>query len=138
MRTRRGKGSNPMVWIPGLALSLFCATGFATHLGWFPTPTGLGDRPAARTLRAPPHEPARPANRVTQAVGSVLPAVPCTECGVIELAGLVGRTGDPDGSGALWPGATRGLNAEARTPGYDRVQVLIAWHLCARAGGGCN
>jgi len=138
MRSRLGKGSDPLVWIPGLALSVFCATGLATHLGWIPTPIGLGDRPAVRPLRAPPQELPRPAIPVTQAASIALPTVPCTECGVMELAALIGRTGEPDGAGAFWPGNTRGANAEALTSGYDSFGVLIAWHVCARAGGGCD
>jgi hypothetical protein len=60
MRTRAGRDFDLLVWIPGFVLSLFCATGLATHLGWIPGPIGLSDRPAVRTAQ-PPHKPNRPA-----------------------------------------------------------------------------
>jgi hypothetical protein len=139
MRVRFGKASDLLVWIPGLALGLFCATGVATHLGWIPTSIGLGDRPAVRTLRAPPHRRTGPAMPVAHAVRIDLPSVLCTECGVKGLRKPTGTMGTRDGAvGTFWLGQARAATAEALTPGKDRLAALIAWHVCARTGSGCD
>ena len=134
--TQAGGGLNLLVWIPGLALTLFCATGLAKHLGWLSTPIGHGDPPAPTQLRAALQESVGLAMRMPQAVSIGLLPLPCTDCLVIESAEYIGRPASRAEGPELWLGQKRATATFAREG--DSLAVLIAWHACARSGGRCQ
>jgi hypothetical protein len=65
MTTQSYEPSHPLVWIAGIATSLFCAAGFAAFTGWFQTAITTVDTPA-------------------DVVSSTRTGAMCAECGVIE------------------------------------------------------
>jgi len=138
VRVRFGRSSGLLGWIPGLALGLFCATGVATHLGWIPTPTGLGDIPAVSSVRAAPHQRTGPAIPAAHAARVGLLRMLCTDCGGMGPSKSSCTTGKRDSvAGAFWLGQARAADAAGLTR-KDRLAVLIAWHVCARTGSGCD
>ena len=63
METNIRKFPNMMVWIAGIAITLFCVAGIAAIMGWLPTSTGrtaegsalaIPDKPQAAPSRAAP------------------------------------------------------------------------------------
>lgn len=139
MRVRFGKASNLLVWGPWLALGLLCAAGVATLLRWIPTPTGLGDRPAVRTQRAPPPQSTGPAISAAHAIEIGPAGMLCSPCRVTRQGGPIDGSarGKPDSADA-WFGHGRAVNAEAVTSGKAGLAALIAWHVCVRTERGCE
>jgi hypothetical protein len=138
VRKRVGNASARLVWIPLVTLSLFCATGLASHLGWIPNPIGLGDRPAARVARTSLHEPAPATIRTAQAISMGLPAVSCPECEVTRPIGLLGGLGESGVAAAVGLYDIGAAPPQPRTSGDDRHAQFIAWHVCVRSEVACD
>lgn len=115
------KSPHLLIWIAGIAVTLFCALGIAAIMGWVPTSMGKADvvteaakpanaarnsgsSPAAKTpARAAP--PAAPAVVATQAPA----AAKCIDCGVIESTREITTKGEGSGVGAVGGAVVGGL-----------------------------
>ena len=146
-----GKFPQAVIWIAGIALTLFCAVGIAAVMGWIPNSMGgIGDKtaleqqsantqPSANT--APASAPkarraaAAPAAPVVQAAPVVLPAptrtaaiASCAECGVVESVREVAEKGKGTGLGAVGGAVVGGLlgNQVGGGRGQDAMTVVGA------------
>jgi outer membrane lipoprotein SlyB len=115
-----GKFPQAVIWIAGIALTLFCAVGIAAIMGWIPNSLGnAGDKaaiavppasvvpPAAAKAHAAENGPAAPKTHVVPAAVASAPlaaSAPCAECGVIESV----REIDTQGKGGSGVGAVGG------------------------------
>jgi outer membrane lipoprotein SlyB len=114
-----GKFPQAIVWVAGIALTLFCAVGIAAVMGWIPNSMGgSGDKaaveqqaanavqapaPTARAAASNPAEEAHAAPARTAAVAA------CAECGVVESVREVEAKGLGSGLGAVGGGVLGGL-----------------------------
>ncbi len=115
-----GKFPQTVIWIAGIALTLFCAVGIAAVMGWLPNSMGgIGDKAALeqkpansvpatapKTHRAVPSHPAPVAR---SAPVREMAAATCAECGVIESVREVDTKGAGSGLGAVGGGVIGGL-----------------------------
>jgi outer membrane lipoprotein SlyB len=127
--------AHPIMWIAGIAVTLFCAVGIAAIMGWIPTSGGTVAEKAAltqpeKTQPAPvPHAsvakpkpaPSRtpPPPPVAAAPVSVAPPVQvasnvparaiCADCGVVESARVVETRGEGSGIGVVGGAVVGGL-----------------------------
>ena len=124
-----GKFPQALIWIAGIALTLFCGAGIGALMGWIPNAMdGPGDRAAMdqRMKNTVPYAlsvtlSATAAHRA--AVARAAPAKPaaaasCAECGVIESVREVKSKGNSSGIGAAG-GAVAGRLA-GNQAGADR------------------
>src|SRR5256885_851710 len=105
METSTNKSSNPMLWIAGIAITLFCAAGVGAIMGWIPTSFGSSasstalETPKARDANVAavkPHAAAEPKAPVH--VANAAPAKKiCAECGVIESTHEIDTKGEGSG-----------------------------------------
>src|SRR5665647_265339 len=109
-----GKFPQAIIWIAGIALTLFCAVGIAAVMGWIPNSIGsAGDKPAIdqRSVNTAPRlEPKAHSAAASRSVAAVSePAVParvaahvtCAGCGVIESVRAIEAKGPGSGLGAV-------------------------------------
>ena len=118
-----GKFPQALIWIAGIALTLFCVVGIAAVMGWIPNSMGGASDKVAAVLQpsnavAPPvakeHRASAP---VVHAAAPVLAPAPvrevaaarCAECGVIESVREVDTKGSGSGVGAVGGGVLGGL-----------------------------
>jgi outer membrane lipoprotein SlyB len=123
-----GKFPQAVIWIAGIALTLFCAVGIAALMGWIPSSMGgLSDKAALGQQSAntvPPVAPIAPraAAAYPAPVEHIAPArvehnrparvatvATCAECGVIESVREVDAKGKGSGLGAVGGGVVGGL-----------------------------
>ena len=129
-----GKFPQAVIWIAGIAVTLFSAVGIAALMGWLPNSTGrASDTGAVAQYSANTVPPAAPvANRAVAprpaAVEHVAPAreermarvehiaparvaavATCAECGVIESVREIDAKGTGSGLGAVGGGVVGGL-----------------------------
>ena len=142
-----GKFPQAVIWIAGVALTLFCGVGIAALMGWIPNSMGgssdkaaLGQQsvntapPAAsiahRAAAAHPAPVARVApTRVEHiAPAQVVAAATCAECGVIESVREVNAKGQGSGLGAIGGAVVGGLlgNQVGAGRGKDAMTVIGA------------
>jgi outer membrane lipoprotein SlyB len=140
-----GKFPQAIVWIAGIALTLFCAVGIAAVMGWIPNSLGGSGDKAAIELQsantAPPAAAKAPAAAKSHvasvakarppAVEQVLPvrvaaAAKCAECGVIESVREIDAKGAGSGLGAVGGGVLGGLlgNQVGGGRGQDVMTVV--------------
>ena len=135
-----GKFPQAVIWIAGIALTLFCAVGIAAVMGWIPNSLGGSGDPAAvqlqsantpapaaakaRTARAAPARPAA----VEQAAPVPVAAAACAQCGVIESVREVTAKGQGSGVGAVGGAVVGGLlgNQVGGGRGQDVMTVVGA------------
>lgn len=136
-----------IVWIAGIALTLFCAVGIAALMGWIPDSLGGSSDKSALARQsantAPPAiaKPSPAAKSHTAsvakshppAVEQVLPvrvaaAAKCAECGVIESVREIDAKGAGSGLGAVGGGVLGGLlgNQTGGGRGKDVMTVVGA------------
>jgi outer membrane lipoprotein SlyB len=121
METKLSTKPHPVMWVAGIAVTLFSLVGIAAMMGWIPTSMGHRDDAAVAKVEAPqqatsparPHAnpPAAPKAHVAPAappaqVASAVPVAPiikatCAECGVIESVRAVDKKGEGSGIGAV-------------------------------------
>ena len=117
MTTLTNKLPNSMMWIAGIAVTLFCATGIAAIMGWLPTSIGrTGDvatavavtpaTPVAVKPTAPVAKPHTATNPIPKANSAV---AQCPECGLIESTREVSTAGEGTGIGAVGGAVIGGL-----------------------------
>ena len=128
-----------VIWIAGIALTLFCAVGIAALMGWIPDSMGssadktvLGQQnvvaaPAAvpKVHRAAPAQPAAVAH-VAPAPAYTAAIATCAECGVIESVREIDAKGQGSGLGAVGGGVLGGLlgNQVGGGRGQDVMTVI--------------
>ena len=134
-----GKFPQALIWIAGIALTLFCAVGIAALMGWIPDSMGGGsdkavvDQQSANTapraapktrMAAEPH--AAPKERTAPAKVAAVPA--CADCGVIESVREVDAKGKGSGLGAVGGAVVGGLlgNQVGAGRGKDAMTVVGA------------
>lgn len=134
---------NAMIWIAGIAITVFCATGVAALMGWLPGSLGHpADVTAAAAsqkavqLPAVAAKPAAP--KIASASGvqsapvkvanSAATAVKCAECGVIESMREVESRGTGSGLGAVGGAVVGGVlgNQVGKGHGTDVATVVGA------------
>lgn len=121
METQANKVPHSMMWIAGIAITLFCAAGIAAIMGWIPTSmgrsgdvvvpaavsdakTGTGKPVAPKSHTATSTAPARVASAAPVAQAAPQPVAPramCMDCGVIESSREVDVKGATTGLGAV-------------------------------------
>jgi outer membrane lipoprotein SlyB len=132
-----GRFPQAVVWIAGVALTLFCGVGIAALMGWIPNSLGgaadktvLAQAPASAVPALAPKAP-RVAASHPAAVAQVAPArlaarASCAECGVIESVRQIEAKGSGSGLGAVGGGVLGGLlgNQIGAGRGQDVMTVV--------------
>jgi len=130
-----GKFPQAIVWIAGIALTLFCAVGIAAVMGWIPNSMGgTGDKSVVGQQAASAVAPAVPkavpkkhrAVATHPAPAYVAAVASCAECGVIESVREVDTKGAGSGIGAVGGGVIGGLlgNQVGAGRGKDVMTVV--------------
>lgn len=144
-----GKFPQAIIWIAGIALTLFCGVGIAALMGWIPNSMGgPSDKAAVGQLSANTVSPAAP-NAQTAATSAAAisaaatsPPAPvadrgpvqtatsasCAECGVIESVREVNAKGKGSGLGAIGGAVVGGVlgNQVGAGRGKDVMTVVGA------------
>ena len=133
-----GNFPQALIWIAGIALTLFCVVGIGAVMGWIPSSMGgAGDKAAmqpqslnipaagAATAAAKEARPAAPA-ALHPAPAHVAAIASCAECGVIESVREVDAKGKGSGLGAVGGGVLGGLlgNQVGGGRGQDVMTVV--------------
>ena len=134
-----GKSPQAVIWIAGIALTLFCAVGIAAVMGWIPNSMGGPDDkapmalPSANTPAAAKPRTARaPSPRAAEAVHTaplqVAAVAKCTDCGVIESVREVEKAGQGTGLGVVGGAVVGGVlgNQVGGGTGKDVMTVVGA------------
>jgi outer membrane lipoprotein SlyB len=142
-----GRFPQAVIWIAGIALTLFCAVGIAALMGWIPNSIGgpsdkvaviqqsantvPPDAPIAHRAAAAhpaPVEHVAPARVEHIAPARVATVATCAECGVIESVREVDAKGKGSGLGAVGGGVVGGLlgNQVGAGRGKDVMTVVGA------------
>ena len=143
-----GKFPQAVIWIAGVALTLFSAVGIAALMGWIPDSMGgasdkaavdqqsaYSARPAVTARPAVPNVPKAPRAAAVQpaplartAPAQVAAVATCAECGVIESVREVAEKGKGSGLGAAGGAVVGGLlgNQVGGGRGQDAMTVVGA------------
>ncbi len=132
-----GKFPQAIIWIAGIALTLFCAVGIAAVMGWIPSSMGgpsdkaALDQQSANTVPAAAPKAHRAAAAPAAPVAHIAPAhvaaaATCAECGVIESVREIAAKGQGSGLGAVGGGVVGGLlgNQVGGGRGQDVMTVV--------------
>jgi outer membrane lipoprotein SlyB len=132
-----GNFPQAVIWIAGIALTLFCGVGIAALMGWIPNSIGSPsdkvafDRQSANTVtssaaKAHTATASHPAPMPNTAPMQVAALTPCDECGVIESVREVDAKGKGSGLGAVGGGVVGGLlgNQVGAGRGKDVMTVV--------------
>lgn len=132
-----GKFPQAIIWIAGIALTVFCAVGIAAVMGWIPNSmSGTSDKLAIEqqaanavpppTLNAQRVEAAKPAQEAYRAPARMATAANCAECGVVESVREIDAKGQGSGLGAVGGGVLGGLlgNQVGAGRGKDVMTVV--------------
>jgi outer membrane lipoprotein SlyB len=132
-----GKFPQAVIWIAGIALTLFCAVGIAAIMGWIPNSMGgASDKVAAvqqsantvpsAAPKAPMATASRSAPVAHTAPVQVAAVATCAECGVIESVREIDAKGKGSGLGAVGGGVVGGLlgNQVGAGRGKDVMTVV--------------
>lgn len=119
METEVNKFPNSLIWVAGIAIILFCATGIAAIMGWIPTSIGHGNDDAA--LSSAQKDPPKAIGSAQRHMNSESPSAPapmanstpahrrCADCGVIESTRQIESRGQGSGLGAIGGGLLGGV-----------------------------
>jgi outer membrane lipoprotein SlyB len=133
-----GRFPQAVIWIAGIALTLFCAVGIAAVMGWIPNSMGGSSDKAAIDKQSANTAPAAVAKEHTAAaphpapishtVPVVAAAASCAECGVIESVREVDAKGKGSGLGAVGGAVVGGLlgNQVGAGRGKDVMTIVGA------------
>jgi outer membrane lipoprotein SlyB len=140
-----GQFPQAIIWIAGIALTLFCAAGIAAFMGWIPNSIGgpsdkvaVGQpsanivppaapiAPMAATPLPPPVAPAAAVPMAPTAPIQEAGVATCAQCGVIESVREVDAKGKGSGLGAVGGGVVGGLlgNQVGAGRGKDVMTVV--------------
>ena len=137
--SQSGKFPQAVIWIAGIALTLFCGVGIAAFMGWIPNSMGGASDKAAleqqsannvtpvapRAHRAAATRPAPVAHSAPAPIAAI---AACAECGVIESVREVEAKGTGSGLGAVGGAVVGGLlgNQVGAGHGKDAMTVVGA------------
>jgi len=135
-----GKLPQAIIWIAGVALTVFCAVGIAAVMGWIPNSmSATGDKavieqqaanaappPAVKAHRAMASNATNPAEEVHNAPARIAVVATCAECGVVESVREIDAKGQGSGLGAVGGGVLGGLlgNQVGAGRGKDVMTVV--------------
>ncbi len=135
-----GKFPQAIIWIAGIALTLFCAVGIAAVMGWIPNSmSGTSDKaatepqtagapqpPAVKAHRAMASNASNPARVAHTAPARMAAVANCAECGVVESVREIDEKGLGTGLGAVGGGVLGGLlgNQVGAGRGRDAMTVV--------------
>ena len=135
-----GKFPQAIIWIAGIALTLFCAVGIAAVMGWIPNSmSGTSDKaatepqaasavqpPAVKAHRAMASNASNPAREAYPAPARMTAVANCAECGVVESVREIDAKGLGTGLGAVGGGVLGGLlgNQVGAGRGKDVMTVV--------------
>ncbi len=103
MQTHVKKSPHALLWITGIAVILFSATGIAAIMGWIPDSFGTPGSNAAPEISMNTTKPAAPqvhAHTTPAQVANNTSSMKCAECGVVESVREIVRSGEASGLGA--------------------------------------
>ncbi|MDP1707894.1 MAG: glycine zipper 2TM domain-containing protein [Gammaproteobacteria bacterium] len=103
METQVKKSPHALLWITGIAVILFSATGIAAIMGWIPDSFGTPGSNAAPEISMNTTKPAAPqvhAHTTPAQVANNTSSMKCAECGVVESVREIVRSGEASGLGA--------------------------------------
>ncbi len=134
---RTGAAPVALIWIAGIAITLFCAAGIAALMGWIPSSMGGAPDAAQRAAASKPADkPATPAAAQVRreapphsaAAKPVPAAVParCAQCGVIESSRVVEARPDGSGIGAVGGAVVGGILGNQVGGGRGRELATVA------------
>ena len=103
------KFPDSMLWIVGIAITLFCATGIAALAGWIPTSSSQSSQGAVQATAASPPVAAKPHTTNVQQAHPATAQVKCLDCGVIESTREVATKGEGTGLGAVGGAVVGGI-----------------------------
>lgn len=138
-----GTGTLPvaLIWIAGIAVTLFCAAAIAALMGWIPSsmggaqdsaarpaPAKVADQPAGAAAararaEAPPRSAALPAARPVPAAAA---QAACAQCGVIESTRAVEVRPEGSGIGAVGGAVVGGILGNQVGGGHGRELATVA------------
>ncbi|MBE0625256.1 MAG: glycine zipper 2TM domain-containing protein [Burkholderiales bacterium] len=136
-----GRFPQAVIWVAGIALTLFCAVGIAAVMGWIPNSMGgpgdtaasqpqSANAPAVAKTHTPKVARARPARPAAVEYAPPVPvaAAACAECGVIESVREIAAKGQGSGLGAVGGAVVGGLlgNQVGGGRGQDVMTVVGA------------
>jgi len=104
METQAKKSPHALMWVAGIAVTVFSAVGVAAIMGWIPTSSGgPGEKMAVARQSAAPAKPAAPGMRAApvQVVDNAPAKASCAECGVIESIRELEARGESSGLGVV-------------------------------------
>ncbi len=135
-----GKFPKAIIWIAGIALTVFCAVGIAAVMGWIPNSmSGTSDKsameqqaanaaqsPAPKAHQARASNASNPAREAHTAPARVAAVANCAECGVVESVREIDAKGLGSGLGAVGGGVLGGLlgNQVGAGRGKDVMTVV--------------
>ena len=142
---RTGAMPVALIWIAGIAITLFCVAGIAALMGWIPSSMGgaqdaaqraaaakPADKPAtqAATQAAPRARGETPPQRVAAPAvakpAPVVAAAPCAQCGVIESIRVVEVPAEGSGVGAVGGAVVGGILGHQVGGGRGRDLATVA------------
>ena len=135
-----GKFPEAVIWIAGIALTLFCGVGIAALMGWIPSSMGgpadkaaISQQSANTVSPAIPKAPRAAASQPAPVARATAPAPvaavsTCAECGVIESVREIAAKGKGSGIGAVGGAVVGGLlgNQVGGGRGQDVMTVVGA------------
>lgn len=104
MQTHVKKSPHALLWITGIAVILFSATGIAAIMGWIPDSFGTPSNTTALETSPNTANPSAPkvhkAHTAPAQVTTNTSSIKCAECGVVESVREIVQSGETSGLGA--------------------------------------
>ena len=142
---RAGTAPVALIWIVGIAITLFCAAGVAALMGWIPASLGgapdaaqraATGKPVEKLLDKPALAPAAGARSATpqhsaaawppdKPVAAARPAA-CAQCGVIESSRVIEARPEGSGVGAVGGAVVGGILGNQVGGGRGRELATVA------------
>lgn len=128
-----------VIWIAGIALTLFCGVGIAALMGWIPNSMGgTGEQTAlkqasAKTVPAVAPKARRAAASQSAPVRVAAPA--CAQCGVVESVHEIEAKGQGSGLGAVGGAVVGGLLGNQVGGGRGKDVMTVAGALGGAVAG---
>lgn len=115
MSTQTNKSPQPLIWIAGIAITLFSLVGIAAFMGWIPSSIGNPGEPRSLSTSGDQATPSSPAvvkarKAPTHVAGHPPhPKATCAECGVIQSTREIVQAGDGGAIGIVGGAVVGGL-----------------------------
>jgi outer membrane lipoprotein SlyB len=134
MDTHISKFPQSLMWVAGIAITLFCATGIAAFMGWIPNSMGRSAQDTDFTVPERPESADSRTTAVNAATKKPIASttqpkvVKCPDCGRVESVQQVSTKGEGTGLGAAGGAVVGGLlgNQVGAGQGKDIATVIGA------------